>query len=227
MAMPGRAAALNELRSPRPRVTTLLWPAEDIAGSLITLESARRRIGNHAIAQAIWPASVGALAVVYAATGNGAPARRSAIAWMMASWGARLTVQTVYVPGFQKADFRVQIGPATLALLTLLFSAPALIVSRNPDPSISPLEIAAAIVWTIAFAGETTADRQMLRFMATAEHAGEVCRSGLWRVVPHAHAVFEEAIWIALALFASASPWGWLAAACPVVMLYLLVTRRC
>jgi steroid 5-alpha reductase family enzyme len=143
---------------------------------------------------------------------------------MMASWGARLAVQSLYAPAL---PFVLRTSHFGLISLAFLFSSPALIASRNPDPSISTLEIAAAIVWAIAFAGETTADRQMLRFVSTPENIGQVCRSGVWRVLPHAHAVFEETIWIALAVFAFASPWGWIAAACPAVMLYLLVTRRC
>jgi len=143
---------------------------------------------------------------------------------MIGSWGARLAVQSIYTPS---APFVLRTSYFRLALLALLFSSPAFFASRNPDASLSTLETAAAIAWAVAFAGETTADRQMLRFLSKAEQAGDVCRSGVWRVLPHAHAVFEEAIWIALAVFASASPWGWLAAACPVVMLSLLVTRRC
>ena len=120
-----------------------------------------------------------------------------------------------------------------LALLgsSALFSLPALVASINPDPSISAIELAACALWLVAFAGEATADRQLLRFASNPEHAGVACRSGIWRVVPHAHAVCEALIWSAFALFAYASPWGWIALACPVAMIDLLVepivTPRC
>ena len=42
---------------------------------------------------ALWPALVGALAVFYATVSDGDSARRSAIGWMMGSWGARLAIQ--------------------------------------------------------------------------------------------------------------------------------------
>lgn len=172
---------------------------------------------------AVWPACVGALAVLYASVGNGAWARRSAIAWMMGSWGARLTVQSLYTrsSGLPLLTSYFEFPPSVL-----VFSLPALIAVRNPDPSLSSLEIVAAVLWIIAFAGQTTADRQLLRFTASPEHGGLVCRSGVWRLLPRAHAVFEVLIWTAFALFAFASPWGWIAWVCPAAMLYAPFIRQ-
>jgi steroid 5-alpha reductase family enzyme len=174
---------------------------------------------------AAWPAAVGALAVLYASLGDGAPVRRSAIAWMMGSWGARLAVQQLYT---RTSDFPLSLRRSYVVLLTsvVAFSTPALFASLNPEPSLSPVELGAAAIWVFAFAGETTADRQRLRFLADPAHAGLRCRAGIWRVLPRAHAVFEVMVWSAFALFASASPWGWISAACPAAVLYLL-TRRC
>ena len=175
----------------------------------------------------IWPACVGALAVLYASVGDGAWTRRSAIAWMTASWGARLTVQALYTraAGLPEFERRLPTWSFRLPTFALLFSLPALFASLNTAPTLSALEIGASALWVVAFAGETTADRQLLRFRSDPEHAGVVCRSGIWRLVPHAHAVFEVLIWTALAVFALASPWGWIALACPAAMLTLL-TRR-
>ena len=171
---------------------------------------------------AVWPAAVGALAVLYASLGGGASMRRSAIAWMMGSWGARMAVQQFYT---RTSDLPPRTSYLVLLTSALALSTPALLASRNPDPSLAPVEIGAAVLWMLMFAGETTADRQRLRFMSNPEHAGLACRTGVWRVLPRAHAVFEVMIWISFALFACASPWGWIAAACPAAMLYLL-TRR-
>ena len=165
--------------------------------------------------------------MVYACVCDGAWTRRSAIAWMTASWGARLTVQALYTRAAGLPAFELPFLTSYFRLFTfaLLFSVPALFASLNTEPSLSALEIGGAVLWVVAFAGETTADRQLLRFRSDPAHAGVVCRSGIWRLVPHAHAVFEMLIWTALAVFALASPWGWIAAACPAAMLYLL-TRR-
>jgi steroid 5-alpha reductase family enzyme len=170
--------------------------------------------------------------VLYANVENGAWTRRSAIAWMMGSWGARLTVQALYTRASAPA-FELSLLPSRFRLLTsyfrlltfsLFFSLPALIASRNPGSSLSSLEIAASACWAIAFGAETTADRQLLRFTSNPGNAGLTCRSGIWRLIPQAHAVCETAIWIAFALFAFASPWGWIAFACPAVILYFHLT---
>lgn len=172
---------------------------------------------------AVWPACVGALAVFYAMLGDGAWTRRSAIAWMMGSWGARLTLQTLYT---RSAGLPLIGSPFQSPVSALFFSIPALIAVRNPAPVLSLLEIAAAVIWFVGFAGETTADRQFLRFAAKAEPAGSICRAGIWRFIPQAHALFETVIWAAFALFALASPWGWVALVCPAAMLYLQSVRR-
>ena len=175
---------------------------------------------------ALWPAAVGALAVLYATVGGGAWARRSAIAWMMGSWGARLTLQALYARTAEPSELPFLTSYFRLVMATLFFSVPALVAARNAYPSLTPVEIAASVLWMMAFAGETTADRQLLRFTAKPENAGLVCRSGIWRVLPHAHAVFELLIWTTFALFAFASPGGWIAFACPIVLLAVQVGRR-
>jgi steroid 5-alpha reductase family enzyme len=184
---------------------------------------------------ALWPACVGALAVVYACLGGGAWTRRSAIGWMMGAWGTRLAVQALYTRASGAPDLaafplplRLRTSYFVLLILSLFFSLPALIASRNGEPSLASIEIAAGVLWVIAFTGETTADRQHLRFASGAGNAGLPCRTGLWRITPRAHAICEVLLWTSFALFASASPWGWLAFACPLawVVLNKLVWRR-
>jgi steroid 5-alpha reductase family enzyme len=145
---------------------------------------------------------------------------------MMGAWGTRLAVQALYTRASGAPDLSPVPVPLPLRTsyfvllsLSLFLSLPALIASRNGEPSLSPIEIAAGVLWVVAFTGETTADRQQLRFASTAGNAGLACRTGLWRVIPRAHVVFEVLLWTSFALFASASPWGWLAFACPAAML--------
>ena len=176
---------------------------------------------------AVYPACIGGLAVLYANVGGGLWARRTAIAWMMGSWGARLTVQALYAFTSEGVRDRRLLTPYfRLLTFAVFFSLPALTASRNHDPSLSVTELAACALWVVAFAGETTADRQTLRFTSNPGNAGLTCRSGLWRYSPHAHAICETLIWIAFALFASASPWGWLSFMCPLARV-VLFSRGC
>src|SRR5262245_46850503 len=64
----------------------------------------QRRTKNAAIADAGWTALVAGLAIVDATQANGMPGRRLAIASMIGSWGARLTVHLLYDRVFGKIE---------------------------------------------------------------------------------------------------------------------------
>jgi steroid 5-alpha reductase family enzyme len=198
----------------------------------------QRRMRNAGIVDAGWTLLVGSLAVFYAVTGDGEWARRSAIGWMMGSWSARLGVYILWDRVFGRPEdaryrtMRAQWGERAdveffwffqkQALAAAFFSLPALFASAGRAPMLSPLELGAAVLWIAGFAGETTADRQLLRFKKDPASRGRTCQAGLWRYSRHPNYFFEWVMWMAYALFASASPWGWIALACPAAMLYFL-----
>jgi steroid 5-alpha reductase family enzyme len=164
----------------------------------------------------LWPAMVGALAVLAAASGNGAWARRSAITWMMGSWGARRAVQGFYTRGVLAArpfahnspDAR-GVGKALILVASaIVCSAPAWLAASSRAPELSWVELAACGIWFIGFAGETTADRQRLRFAAAPAHQGMRCRAGLWRYSPHVDRVFTALVWVAFSIFGFEAVWG-------------------
>jgi steroid 5-alpha reductase family enzyme len=205
---------------------------------MAVLWALQRRTGNAGVADAGWTALVAALAVFYATQGHGMPGRRLAIASMIGSWGARLTIYLLYdrIVG-KPEDGRYARLRRSLAnpdqsffwlfqahaAAAVLFSAPALFASVNTDADFTILELIGAAIWMIGFAGETTADRQLLHFKMNPENHGGVCRTGLWRYSRHPNYFFEATIWIGNAVFAASSPWGWLSLACPVLMVYLLL----
>jgi steroid 5-alpha reductase family enzyme len=195
---------------------------------MAVLWALHRRVRNAALIDAGWTALVAGLAILYANLGDGAWSRRSAIAWMMGSWGARLVVHLLSAPADAGPEHKNSFWSfQALAASAVFFSLPALLASINPAPTLSIADLVAGGLWVVGFAGETTADRQLLRFRSKPANAGLVCRTGLWRCTPHAHAIFEGLIWLAFALIAGGSPewpWGWAAFACPAAMLWTLGT---
>ena len=195
-----------------------------------------RRLRRPGLADAAWPLVTAALAILYANAVGSATTRQSAIAWMIGSWGARLGVYLLWDDVFARAPdehcreswWRFQ----SRAAIAVFYSLPALFVSIDPKPMLSTAELTAAGIWLIGFAGETTADRQFVRWRLGGSSAVSepidsralACRVGVWRYVPRAHDVFELITWTAHALFASASPLGWLGAACPLAVAYRLAT---
>ena len=208
-----------------------------VLGMLLAWE-AHRRIGNAGIVDVAWSAETALLAIFFAIFGAGWSMRRAAIGAVMAlanlrlsgyllrdrvigrpedgryvalrrGWGAKATVRFFWF-------FHVQ------AWAALFFALPAILASANPEPRWQSIEIVGLAVWLLAFLGETTADRQLVRFKADPSSRGRTCRVGLWRYSRHPNYFFEWLMWVAYALFALGSDWGATAIACPLVMLYLL-----
>jgi steroid 5-alpha reductase family enzyme len=106
--------------------------------------------------------------------------------------------------------------------LDVLFAVPLLLVAWDPAAGQSPLAWAALGLWLVAFIGEGLADWQLHRFKADPAHAGQVCRAGLWAYSRHPNYFFELLVWVAFALVATPSPWGWLAWIGPAAMAFFL-----
>jgi steroid 5-alpha reductase family enzyme len=196
------------------------------------------RPANAGVADVGWTMLVSGLAVLDAVLGPGLAIRRAAIAAVMAIWGARLSVYLLRARVLGRPengryqDLRRHWGGRSgarffwffeaQAAAAVFFSLPALVASLNRAATMSVVELGAMVLWVAAFIGELSADRQLERFRASPADRERTCQVGLWRYSRHPNYFFEWAMWVAYGLFASASPWGWVAFACPLVMLYLL-----
>lgn len=196
------------------------------------------RLRNAGVVDVGWAASVGGLGLFYGVFAEGDVTRRAVIGGMMTLWGARLAWYLLHdrVLGRPEdgryAELRSRRSPAAAgnffpffqaqAFIAVLLSYPAWISAINRAPGLAAIEITAIALWTVALIGEAIADAQLERFKAQPSNRGRTCRIGLWRYSRHPNYFFEWLIWVAYALFALASPYGWIAIACPLVMLYLL-----
>ncbi len=193
---------------------------------------------NASIVDAGWAGGIGILAIVYAIRSGGDPMRAWVIASMGALWSLRLAAHLLmriigepeegrYVE--LRREWKTNLGLKFLiffefqALLCVVLSIPLLIPTLNPRPGLSTLEIAGAVLWSIAVAGEAIADAQLRRFKSDAANRGKTCRAGLWNYSRHPNYFFEWLIWVSFALFASASPWGWIGFLSPALILYFLL----
>ena len=219
---------------------TLLLFAALAAGAVMAALWLTQHFGvaNAAVVDVGWGLNLAIAAGIYASYGIGAPARRWIVAAMVLAWGLRLSwhlfsdriwrkpeegryVQlrrewqtNVPLKFFLFYEFQAALG----VLLSVAFLIPAM----NPAPQISGLEWFAAALWLVAFAGEWLADAQLAAFKRGPDNRGRVCRTGLWKYSRHPNYFFEWLVWVAFALLASASPWGWTAALGPALMLYFL-----
>lgn len=185
-----------------------------------------------------WSANFALLALLYATFAGGWETRKWTVAAMYASWSVRLAGHLAkrivgepeegrYVELRQRwatnlnakffGFFQLQ------ALLNVVLTLPLLIACINPAPELHWLEALGVAIWLVGLVGESIADGQLAAFKRAASNRGRVCDAGLWRCSRHPNYFFEWTVWIGYAVFALASPWGWVALAMPALMLHFLI----
>ncbi|MEM7104815.1 MAG: DUF1295 domain-containing protein [Bacteroidota bacterium] len=114
--------------------------------------------------------------------------------------------------GKTNVSLAMQIDALTQGLANASFLAfPAFIIGSNPDPAFSVFEMIGLLIWVMAYAFETIADAQKLKFLRKMSVSGEknkVCDVGLWKYSRHPNYFGEWMVWNGLAIAAIPS---WLA----------------
>lgn len=200
--------------------------------ALLWVEAVRSRDASHV--DVGWALGLGAMGVVAAWTGDGGEGRRLLDGAMAAVWAMRLGLHLYLdrVAGKPEdgryAALRSSWGAAAdrnffvffqaQGALDLVLSLPFFAAAARPGP-LGLRDAAAALVWLIAVAGETAADRSLAAFRAEPSNKGKVCRRGLWACSRHPNYFFEWLAWLSYAAFA---PGDWRVWVSPVLMLYFL-----
>ncbi len=224
-------------------MTTLplaLWSLLGLSFLFALLFVGAERWANFGIVDVAWSFAFALVAGFAAWAGPGWSGRRWLLAALVVCWSGRLGLHLWrrvaghhpvedgrYVRLRQEWAGRLRPRMAGFfqlqALSVVLLSTPFLLVVRNPAPQFHPLEGVAVVLWVLALAGEAVADRQLAAFKRNPAMAGRVCDAGLWRYSRHPNYFFEWLVWVAYALFALASPAGWVGLLSPALILYLLL----
>lgn len=214
------------------------WAALAIAFAALYVVA--RRIDNYGVVDIAWSYAFGALATFYALLAPGWPTRRALIASLAVVWSLRLgTHLAIRVLGHHptedgryqqlRQDWRANFAPKMFgffqlqAASVLLLGAAFFLPTLNVTPALHPLEIAGAVLWLLAVSGEALADAQLAAFKRDPARRRGVCDVGLWRYSRHPNYFFEWLTWVAYAVFALASPLGWIALIGPASILWLLL----
>ncbi len=199
-----------------------------------------RRIDNYGVVDIAWSYAFGPLALFYALAGPGWPVRRALIGALALVWSLRLgTHLLIRVAGHHpvedgryqrlRQDWRAGFAAKMAgffqmqAVSVVILSAPFFLACLNAAPVLSRLEVAGTALWVLAIAGEALADAQLAAFKRNPARRGQVCDVGLWRYSRHPNYFCEWLVWVAYALFAFGSSWGWIALLCPASILWLLL----
>ncbi len=220
-------------------LTVVLIGGATVAALMLLLWLIHLRTGNAAIVDAGWAGGLALLGVLYAGLGRGYWLRSAMIGAMSAIWGLRLAIyllatrvighaeegryQELRRQWKTKIPFKFLVFFELQALLCLVLAVPFLIASRNQAPAISSIEWTAVALWILAMSGEVAADAQLSKFKSDPSNKGRTCQAGLWRYSRHPNYFFEWLIWVAFALFALASPAGFLGLISPAFILYFVL----
>jgi steroid 5-alpha reductase family enzyme len=216
-----------------------LTGAAIVAAMMFLLWIIHLLIRNAAVVDVGWAAGLGILAIYYALAGPGYPARKWAIASMAGFWGLRLAVYLLFarVIGHPEEGRYVQLRKEWKnhlalrflfffefqALLDAVLSIPFLIACLDTRAPLGRAEKIGAGIWLVSIAAEAIADLQLSAFKKSPANKGKTCRQGLWKYSRHPNYFFEWVMWVGFAVFALASPWGWVGFISPALVLYFLL----
>jgi steroid 5-alpha reductase family enzyme len=216
----------------------ILTGAIAVSGLMLLLWLIHFPMRNAAIVDVGWAGGLALLGALYAILGEGLAERKYLIGAMAAIWGLRLAYHllTDRILGHPEEgryqELRRRWGTNIAlkfflfyqfqALLCVVLSAPFYFAARNPAPGLSVVEYAAAALWLVATIGESVADAQLAAFKHNPANRGQTCRAGLWNYSRHPNYFFEWLIWVSFAVFALASPLGYIGLLSPALILYFL-----
>ncbi len=222
-----------------------------VAAEMVGTWALARRLRNFGIVDIVWSLGFAPLALGAAALGSLGPGeafpwqRRAVMALMGTIWSLRLGLHLwkrvrAHHPAedVRYARLRTEWGAAVdrkmlgfyllQGALQVVLALPFVWVGLCGDPpgpwfGVGPAEVGGLVLWTVGIVGESIADRQLARFRKEPANRGGVCRVGLWNHSRHPNYFFEWLVWVGYAVYASASPWGWLAWLSPALMYHFLV----
>jgi steroid 5-alpha reductase family enzyme len=198
------------------------------------------RIRDVSIVDIAWGANGALIAVSTFLLADGALPRKILLTGMAAFWGIRLALhignrKRGTGEDFRYAAMREEHGesfPARSFFTVFLFQAlliwaitipvQAAQTSAGP-PRLTLLDFIGFGVWTLGYAIEAVADRQLRTFLGDAGNRGKVMNKGLWRYSRHPNYFGESLIWWGIFLVAAATPGGWVTIFSPVLMTFFLL----
>ncbi len=220
-------------------MTALLITAWVTASTLMLVAwILQRRTGNAGWVDVLWPASMAAIAIVYALQSIAETIVSLSIALMAGIWAARLVVHIGRRVSSEPEDpryrdlrqwFGAWEQPGLLgfyqlqAVAALLLSTPWLIAVSLDAEGRLPWVLLAWAIWLGAVSGEWVADRQLAGHRADPGNRGITCRRGLWRYSRHPNYFFEWLLWVSYLPLCVGAPNAWVALLSPVTMILFLV----
>lgn len=194
------------------------------------------KLKNNGIVDIFWAFNFTVIAAIIWLLADGCTERKDLTCLLAGLWSLRLGIYLAIRVGshlheeegrYKKlreewSDIKFLFFFQMQAFSNVMLAIPFFITALNPNPQLSALEYTGAAVWLLCIIGEGVADWQLQHFKKQPQNKGKVCQYGLWNYSRHPNYFFQFSIWISVFLFSISSPYGWLAAICPLSIGYLI-----
>jgi len=197
------------------------------------------RIHNASVVDGFWSLNFAVIAIIVWLLADGNNVRKAIVCGLAILWSLRLGSHLAVRIGYHldeeegrykqlrkewsdNVNLKFFIFFQAQALSNVVLSIPFFIIALNTSPQMSTVEYVGAALWLVSIIGEGIADAQLKAFKSNPLNKGKVCDVGLWHYSRHPNYFFQLMIWISVLIFALGSPYGWLAAICPLSIGYLI-----
>jgi steroid 5-alpha reductase family enzyme len=193
---------------------------------------------DNSVADVAWGLGFVLLAGLTLVRRNEYAARQILVSGLVLFWGIRLAVH-IFSRNRKRgedrryAEWRAKWGRSFVprsylqvfilqGVFLLVISLPVILVNSVPQKRLGGLDVAAALVWLTGFVFETAADRQLVLFKKDPANRGKIMTSGLWKYTRHPNYFGEAVMWWGIFGLALSTGNGWLTAASPLLITFLL-----
>ena len=214
----------------------LLVGAVGASATMICVWLVSIRIANASYVDVAWAFGIAGTAVAYALLAEGSALHRVLVAGLGTIWGVRLGTYLLARLAGKEEDGRYQElrrrwAPNVNRAFFVFFQAQAGFVAgllapvrvRRRRPGRDDVARVGRCRARLGVdRGEVTADTQLAVWKGNPANKGKTARNGLWGWSRHPNYFFEWLHWVAWALIALSSPYGWIAIFVPVLLFALL-----
>ncbi len=215
-------------------IPLISWAAVAVIMVIIYLWALK--IKNNGIVDIFWAFNFTVIAAIIWYLADGDPQRVNLVCGLAGLWSLRLGIYLLIRVGSHLKEeegrykqLRTEWNDTKFffffqmqAFSNVMLAIPFFIIALNKNTEISIIEYIGAGLWLLCIIGEGVSDWQLAYFKKQPENKGKVCQYGLWNYSRHPNYFFQFSIWVSVLIFALPSPYGWLAAICPLSIGYLI-----
>lgn len=107
--------------------------------------------------------------------------------------------------------------------IMLLIALPLMAVNASPANTLTWIDVAGFLVWSVGFYFEAVSDYQMMQFKKEPGSKGKIMTRGLWKYSRHPNYFGEALLWWGIFLVSISAGYWWISIISPALITFLLL----